>query len=392
MDWNRTALIFFWGLFLLMIGGAVALVVTAPDRELPYVYAPAKMAKSPNHAEENPGPETSGPEVSNPETGKNEFSAKSGGSSVEPLSEHSLSGQLKKTPAVSGKAKEGLVTPKGKKPEMKASGTQDASKTAPKGDPRPAWQKYASGLPYSQDKPRIAVVVSGLGLSRAATNAAIRQLPPQISLSFSPYARRLDNWIALSRSLAHETLIDLPLEPADYPKDDPGPRTLLSAADSRTNLENLDWVSGRGRDIIGLTAFMGERFVTSSSQMNALFSSLKTRGLAFLDNGLSTRSLTSSAASANQVPYAVASSIIDNTQLSRVVIDSKLAQIERLAIKNGSVVALGRPYPVTLERLTNWAGELAARGIQLVPLSAVLNRPQTPDAKAGKDVQKKHPS
>ena len=91
------------------------------------------------------------------------------------------------------------------------------------------------------------------------------------------------------------------------------------------------------------------RFVTSASQMNSLFDYLKVRGFAFLDNGMNPVSLTPSVASSKQVPYAVANSVIDNTQLSRVVIDSKLAQIERIAMENGSVIALGRPYPVTLE-------------------------------------------
>ena len=371
MNWKKTILIVLWGLFALLVGGAAFLVMTSPDRELPYVYVPeaepdskikANLALAPIQKDTPPPQTEKRPQTQPPVT-------------ID-TSEETVQSPPKKTPK--GQSSEG---PEQQQPEKKPKENKDPikkpeqkAKTPPK-DARPAWQIYASKIPYDPKKPRIAIIVSGLGLSQAATNAAIKQLPASVNLSFSPYTRQLENWVSLARSFDHETLIDLPLEPIDYPQNDPGPRTLISATDIQTNIENLNWITGRSDGIIGLTAFMGDRFVTSTSQMEALFTALRAKGLAFLDNGLTTRSLTSSLDPPHQVPYAVASSVIDNTQLSRVVIDSKLAQIERLAIKNGSVVALGRPYPVTLERLSNWANELAERGLQLVPLSAVLETP-----------------
>lgn len=381
MNWKKTILIVIWGLFALLVGGAVFLVMTSPDRELPYVYVPepdskikANLTLAPIQAESPPPQPEKTPKIQQPVTIDTSEKTAPLPPKKTPEEKPSQGQTPQKKPKENKRPIDKTEKEKIEKKAKASPAPQAQKKPTPK-DTRPAWQIYASKIPYDRKKPRIAIIVSGLGLSQAATNAAIKQLPASVNLSFSPYTRQLENWVALSRSFNHETLIDLPLEPIDYPQNDPGPRTLISATDIQTNIENLNWITGRSDGIIGLTAFMGDRFVTSTSQMGALFTALRAKGLAFLDNGLTSRSLTPSLAPTHQVPYAIASSVIDNTQLSRVVIDSKLAQIERLAIKNGSVVALGRPYPVTLERLSNWANELAERGLQLVPLSAVLETP-----------------
>ena len=112
----------------------------------------------------------------------------------------------------------------------------------------PAWQRFAAGFANPQRLPVIAVVVSGLGLSEAATEAAIRRLPPQVTLSFSPYARRLDEWIALARAHGHEVLLELPMEGADDPASDPGPHTLL--ADPLKFLTKEDFIPPAGDKLL----------------------------------------------------------------------------------------------------------------------------------------------
>ena len=62
-------------------------------------------------------------------------------------------------------------------------------------------------------------------------------------------------------------------------------------------------------------------------------------------------------------------------QASRVSIDARLEQVERLALTNGSAVAMGQPYPVTIERLRDWSALLEARGFTLVPITALVPRP-----------------
>ncbi len=57
--------------------------------------------------------------------------------------------------------------------------------------------------------PRIAIVVANLGLDAATTDAAIRTLPPAVTLSFSPYGDALDAAATRAKAAGHEVLLQL---------------------------------------------------------------------------------------------------------------------------------------------------------------------------------------
>lgn len=236
----------------------------------------------------------------------------------------------------------------------------------------PAWQRFAAAFPDPRGRPLVAVVVSGLGLSEAATEAAIRRLPPQVTLSFSPYARRLDEWIALARAHGHEVLLDLPMEPESFPADDPGPNALLTSLGPQENRARLQWVLGRGSAYVGLTGVMGSRFVASADDLAPVLQDIADRGLIFVDNrpgdGLAVEML----AAELELALLVNDRTLDGQQASRLAIDARLAEIERLALTRGRALAIAHPYPVTLERLEDWSATLAGRHIALAPVSALL--------------------
>ncbi|WP_421782287.1 divergent polysaccharide deacetylase family protein [Kiloniella litopenaei] len=237
----------------------------------------------------------------------------------------------------------------------------------------PSWKLYGQKVPDANGRPRIAIVLTGLGLSRAATEAAIRQLPGEITLSFTPYAKNLESWIALARSHNHEVMLDLPMEPLTYPSDDPGPQALLTGRQPEGNLNNLAWIANRGSGYVGMISYMGSRFVTSERQMRPVMEYFKDHGLLFLDNGENSTSLVPSLGQSLGVPIAINQRAIDKAQLSREAIDARLVQVERIATKNGVAIATGRPFPVTLERIAKWVSTIEQEGYQLVPITAVID-------------------
>jgi polysaccharide deacetylase 2 family uncharacterized protein YibQ len=257
-------------------------------------------------------------------------------------------------------------------PPAEPQATQEAAlPRAPELEALPAWKRHAQPFEAQDTRPRIAVVITGLGLSSAATEAAIKGLPGPISLSFTPYSRRLNEWIALARVNGHEVLLDLPMEPTSYPNDDPGPQALLTALSSRQNLERLDWALRRATGFVGVTAVMGSRFLASEEHMMPILTELKERGLLFLDNRDSETSVAGPLAQKLGLANAVNDRFLDRAQASRVAIDARLVQLERIARTDGFAVAIGQPYPVTIERLQEWAAEVQTRGFVLAPLSVV---------------------
>jgi hypothetical protein len=238
---------------------------------------------------------------------------------------------------------------------------------------QPAWLRYSRPFDANDRRPRVAVIVSELGLSSAATTAAIQQMPADISLAFSPYADSLDHWIGLARAAGHEVLLNLPMEPINFPANDPGPRALLTSLSAQQNLERLDWVLGRINGYVGVTNHMGSRFTTMPEAIKPVLSAINDRGLMFVDSRASTRSIAAKLASDIGLPRAINDRQIDQ-EASRSAIDNRLTEIERIARENGSAVAMAQPYPVSLERLREWLPTLETKGLVLAPITAVANR------------------
>jgi polysaccharide deacetylase 2 family uncharacterized protein YibQ len=232
------------------------------------------------------------------------------------------------------------------------------------GDGRTAAQAYAR--PFKDNgKPKIALVIGGLGLNAAATRSAIETLPPEVTLSFVPYAEGLQGWVDLARANGHEVLLELPMEPMDYPANDPGPYTLLAQAQPEDTGKRLDWLLSRTTGYFGVTNYLGGRFLASDTAVGTLVGTLRRRGLAFLDDGQASRSV-----GAAGVPRASADRILDD-QLSPEAIERQLAGLEAAAQGGGKAMGSGFAYPVTLQQVARWARGLESRGFQLAPASAM---------------------
>lgn len=251
---------------------------------------------------------------------------------------------------------------------------------APVQDSLPLWQRNRQRIDHrwlkdsaGKAKPRVAFILTELGLAPRVAEEIIRKLPPGITLSFSPYAKpqTLEYLSALARSSGHEVMLDLPLEPIDFPQRDPGPKALLTALEPQENLERLDWSLGRSTGYVGVAVWMGSRFVGSPRQMQPLMEAIEEKGLLYLDNAEREDSLGPGLASQLGIPTVTSHRYVDVPLASRDAIDARLAQVERIALQFGSAVAMGRPFPVTVERLAEWAAEIEKRGIVLVPVTVL---------------------
>jgi uncharacterized protein len=248
-------------------------------------------------------------------------------------------------------------------------------------DGRKPWQVYARPFDRSDRRPRIAVLVTGLGLSGAATEAAINDLPGGVTLGFNPYAPQINDWIERARAAGHEVLLSLAMEPSDYPRVDPGPHTLLVSLNRQQNLERLQWVLSRVTGYVGVVTSAGSRFTTSQGDLLPVLDEIKRRGLMFVDSRATDRSVAGSLAKSIGLPRAVSDVALDQQQVSRDAIDQRLQQLEAQARQSGTALGLGEVYPVTIERLALWIPGLERKGVALAPVSAVADL--QPDRAAG---------
>lgn len=238
-------------------------------------------------------------------------------------------------------------------------------------DGRKPWQVYARPVPSgTQSDRRIALVVSGMGISESATAHAIKVLPPEVTLSFAPYGADLQEWIARARAAGHEVLLELPMEPFGYPQNDPGPHTLLTGGNTDENISRLEWLMSRFTGYTGVMNYQGARFTTSASALTPVMSALGARGLLYIDNGASARSLAPELAEKAGMPAVQATRIVDPVQNPEVIATS-LDTLEDVAREKGSAVGVASGFPVTVDALVQWAASLKDEGYVLVPVTAI---------------------
>lgn len=219
--------------------------------------------------------------------------------------------------------------------------------------------------------PMIGIVVTGLGINEQGSLDAIDQLPDDVSLAFAPYGRSLQSSVAAARAAGHEVMLEVPLEPFDYPQNDPGPHTMLTGETPRDNLEKLFWLMARFGGYFGVINNMGARFTASAVDMAPIMEEFGARGLGYLDDGSSNRSVAAQLASANRVPFGRAGEMIDANP-ARASILSALASLETEAIESGSAIGIVSALPISVQTVSDWARELDAKGIALVPVSALM--------------------
>jgi uncharacterized protein len=229
----------------------------------------------------------------------------------------------------------------------------------------PADQAKAAKMPV------VAIVIGGLGVGAAKTADAIMKLPPQVTLAFTPYGSDPTKLAERARAQRHEILLQIPMEPYDYPDNDPGPQTLLATLSTEQNLDRFLWHLGRLQGYAAIANFMGARFVATDAAMQPIIREAAKRGLGYFDDGSAPRSVAAALAANQAMPFAKGDAVIDAVP-TPAEIDRALADLENTAKERGVAIGTASALPVSIERIAVWIKTLESRGIMLVPLTTAM--------------------
>lgn len=225
------------------------------------------------------------------------------------------------------------------------------------------------------DDPKIAILVTGLGISASGTSEAIQRLPGAVTLAFAPYGTDLQRWIGKARRAGHEVMLQIPMEPFDYPDNDPGPHTLLTSVDGNENLKRMRWLMSRFTGYVGITNYMGARLTAKRDVFEPILREMSERGLLYLDDGSSPRSVHKQIAASISLQARSADTMID-AQQNDDSIEQALQHLETLSYQQGIAVGVASALPLSIEKITEWAAGLREKGITLIPVSASYSRPE----------------
>jgi polysaccharide deacetylase 2 family uncharacterized protein YibQ len=240
-------------------------------------------------------------------------------------------------------------------------------------DGRAPWRSYARAFDETDRRPRIGLLVAGLGISESATEAAIQRLPGAVSLAFSPYGLKLAEFAAMARADGHEVLVAIPMEPVGFPLNDPGPQALLTSRAWAENSQRLAWALSRFSGYVGATnalgpSLRGERFSASPEAMRPVLEVLRARGLMYVE-------ARPGEAAPKGLPARAVDLVIDDRP-SRAEIEQRLGDLERLARERGSALGLSGAHAIAIERIAEWAARVEQRGFALAPVSALVLPPE----------------
>jgi uncharacterized protein len=251
------------------------------------------------------------------------------------------------------------MTPQGPLPKIAADGVR----------PEDAFAQPVKTIPGKPDAPRVALIVSGLGVSAKLTSDAIAKLPGPVTLAFIPYGSDAAS-VAQARAAGHEILLQVPMEPFNYPDNDPGPETLLTSLAPGQNMDRLHWLMSRFQGYVGLINMMGARFTASEDAFAPVLREAAKRGLIFVDDGSNPRSVAGRIAGANNLPFARAEVILDSVPTPDEI-DRALARLETAAREHHVAVGIASALPVSIAHIAKWAKSAASRGVLLVPITTV---------------------
>jgi uncharacterized protein len=252
------------------------------------------------------------------------------------------------------------MTPHGPVPRIAADGTRPAD----------AFSRPVQPLPGKPDAPRIALIIGGLGVSGNATADAIAKLPEAVTLGFVPYGSDVAALANRARMSGHEILLQVPMEPFDYPDNDPGPQTLLTTLTPQQNIDRLYTVMGKIQGYVGLTNTMGARFTASEDAFSPILHETAKRGLIYVDDGSNPRSAAGRIAGAGGLPFVHADVVLDAVPTAKEI-DRALDKLEMAARERSFAVGVASALPIAIDHIAAWAKSAESRGLLLVPVSAI---------------------
>ncbi len=236
--------------------------------------------------------------------------------------------------------------------------------------PKPLWAQNARPMPELGNHPIIALIIDDSGVDRRRTERAVEHLPAAVTMSFMTYAPEVAEQVAAARARGHEIMVHVPMEPENA-RIDPGPRTLYVGESADEIERRLDWDLSRFDGYVAINNHMGSKFTRDPAGMAVVLRALKARGVFFVDSRTTGGSVGTRLAQEIGVPHLERDVFLDNVD-TREEVTSRLAELERIARRDGYAIAIGHPRDATLDVLERWTRRVQDDGFVLVPVSTVM--------------------
>lgn len=263
------------------------------------------------------------------------------------------------------------------KPSTRAGNEQLAAVNVTSDHPAPAHHPSIEPPipPIAPQLARVAIVIDDFGLDMEVVSKFL-SIPLPLTFAVLPHQKYSQEIAHLVHSHHREVLLHLPMQPRGYPLKNPGKGALLTSMSDDAMKSTLQSALDISPHFTGVNNHMGSRFTEDRQCMKTLLTQLRLKGLYFLDSSTSPRSVGFSLAQELQVPTTKRNVFLDHTPYEESV-RSQLELLIRKAKVEGSAVAIGHPYAVTLKVLSQEADRFQKEGIAVVSAGELIRGSST---------------
>jgi polysaccharide deacetylase 2 family uncharacterized protein YibQ len=223
----------------------------------------------------------------------------------------------------------------------------------------------------AQSAPRIAIIIDDLGYHLAAGQRAVA-LPGAVACAILPGTPRSVQLAQAAWQSGKEVMLHLPLQSMHlHGTEEPGAITLDTTrrglADTFANaLATVPFA-------VGVNGHRGSLLTRHPGHMSWLMEEiLMAGGLYFVDSYTTHHSVALQIAAEAGVPAIRRDVFLDSNPAPEMVA-REFERLKSLARERGFAVAIGHPYPETLDFLEHAIPSLVEEGIQLVPPSELIH-------------------
>jgi len=218
----------------------------------------------------------------------------------------------------------------------------------------------------------IAIVIDDLGQDVKQAKEVFT-LPGNITVAVLPGLAQSKDVANLAKQTSHEVLLHMPMEPLKNHEKTQTPGTLSA---DMTPMAFLTTVSDDVESVpgaVGVNNHEGSALTENKEAMKFLMAELKARNLFFLDSLTNPKSVAYATAVEFGLKAAKRDVFLDNEGDNPAYIREQLATLVDIARKHGKAIGIGHPHPVTLSELRKWLTDIGAQGIEIVPVSRLMN-------------------
>ena len=256
------------------------------------------------------------------------------------------------------------------KPPAPSARTARPATPAPAARPRPSPTRPQAAARAAGETGLAAIVIDDLGNELAPAERIAAWQAPVAGAVLPGVAFSVASARALARG-GKEVLLHLPMEPTGYPKVRPGPGVILRSQSDAEIVRILESDLATVPGAVGVNNHMGSAATADPRVMRVVAGVLSARGLFFLDSRTTLDTVAERSAEAAAVPSVSRRVFLDDVETDDAV-SKQFAELVRRAREEGSAVAIGHPYPVTLAVLEREMPKLEAKGVRLVRVGELV--------------------